>query len=110
MSSSWESKRQKIIHNYKIQIALILSFCLCKQKQHTKLEKIKSQFIINKTQNEGYKLRTHAIAEPVPDVKFTYANVNGSFKTRLEKTEGKYTFSFNSIDSLHDIFRNFDWS
>ena len=37
------------IHNYTIQISLILSFRLCNQKQHTKQEKIKSQIIINET-------------------------------------------------------------
>ena len=43
------TKRWKTIHNYTIQISLISSFRLWKQKQHTKQEKIKSQTIINKT-------------------------------------------------------------
>ena len=41
-----KSKRWKIIHNYTVQISLILSFRICKQKQHTKQEKIKSQIIM----------------------------------------------------------------
>ena len=51
MSSSWESKRWKTIHSYAVQISLIWSFHLCKQKQHsynTEQEKIISQIIINK--------------------------------------------------------------
>ena len=44
-----ESKRWKTIHNSTVQISLISSFRLCKQKQHIKQEKIESQIIINKT-------------------------------------------------------------
>ena len=50
------------------------------------------------------------ITESVPEVKFAYADVNGNLKIRLhEQREGKYTFPFNSTDSLHNIFRKFGW-
>ena len=52
----------------------------------------------------------HKITEPLPEVKFADADVNGNLKIHLHKQrEGKYTFPFNSIDSLHDIFRKFGW-
>ena len=52
----------------------------------------------------------HTITEQVLEVKFAYADVNGNLKIHLhEQREGKYTFPFNSIDSLHDIFRKFGW-
>ena len=52
----------------------------------------------------------HRITELVPEVKFAYADVNGNLKIHLhEQREGKYTFPFNSIDSLHNIFRKFGW-
>ena len=53
----------------------------------------------------------HRITESVPEVKFAYADVNGNLKICLhERREGKYMFPFNSIDSLHNIFRKFGWS
>ena len=53
----------------------------------------------------------HRITELVPEVKFAYADVNGNLKIHLhEQREGKYMFPFNSIDNLHNIFRNFGWS
>ena len=52
----------------------------------------------------------HTITEPVPQVKFAYADVNGNLKICPHKRrQGKYMFLFNSIDSLHDIFRKFGW-
>ena len=106
MSSTWESKRRKRIRNYKIQISLILSFCLCKQKQHTKQKKLKIKLSLTKRRTKIID----TIEELVPEVKFTCANVNDNLKIRLEKGECKYTFSFNSINSLHNIFRKFGWS
>ena len=107
MSPSWESKRWKTIHNYMIQISLILSFHLCKQKQHTKQEKIKSQIIIKHTTKIiNY---THRITELVPEVKFAYADVSSNLKICLhEQREDKCMFPFSNIDNLHNIFRKFD--
>ena len=52
----------------------------------------------------------HRITESVPEVKFAYADLNGNLKIRLyEQRQGKYTFPFHSIDSLHNIFRKFGW-
>ena len=52
----------------------------------------------------------HRITELVPEVKFAYADINGNLKIRLhEQREGKYTFSFSSIDSIHNIFSKFGW-
>ena len=52
----------------------------------------------------------HRTTESVPEAKFAYADVNGNLKIHLhEQREGKYTFPFNSIDSLHNIFRKFGW-
>ena len=102
MSSSWESKRWKTIHNYTIQISLISSFRLCKKKLKLKLSLTK-----RRTKIINY---AHRITESVPEVKFAYADVNGNLKIRLhEQREGKYTFPFNSIDSLHNIFRKCGW-
>ena len=54
---------------------------------------------------------THIITEPVPETKLSYAYVDGNLKICLrEQREGKYTFPFNSIDSLHNIFRKSAWS
>ena len=40
----------------------------------------------------------HTTTEPVPEIKFAYADVNGNLKIGLhEQREGKYTFPFNSI-------------
>ena len=52
----------------------------------------------------------HRITESVPKFKFAYADVNDNLKIHLhEQREGKYTFPFNSTDSLHSIFRKFGW-
>ena len=102
MSSSWESKRWKTIHNYTIQISLISSFRLCKKKLKLKLSLTK-----RRTKIINY---AHRITESVPEVMFAYADVNGNLKIRLhEQREGKYTFPFKSIDSLHNIFRKLGW-
>ena len=88
MSLPRESKKQKTIFNYKIQISVILSFCLCKQKQQTKQEKVKLSLKIHRTKIINYP---HTITEPVPEVKFAYADVNGNLKICLhEPREGKY--------------------
>ena len=108
MSLSWKSKGRKTIHNYKIQISFISSFCLCKQKQQVQnSKKLKLELSLTKRRTKIINY-AHRITEPVPEVKFAYADVNGNLKIRLhEQREGKYTFPFNSIDSLHDIFRKF---
>lgn len=52
---------------------------------------------------------TYAITEPVSEVNFVYVDVNGNIKIHLlEQKEGKHRVPFNSIDSLHNIFRIFD--
>ena len=88
MSSSWESKRWKTIHTYAIQISLIFSFRLCKQKQHMNQEKIKSQIIIKrKTKIINY---TQRITESVPEVKFAYADVSSNLKICLHEIKSNY--------------------
>ena len=110
MSSSWKSKGWKTIHNYNIQISFISSFCLCKQKQHVQdRKKLKLKLSLTKRRTKIINY-AHKITEPLPEVKFADADVNGNLKIHLHKQrEGKYTFPFNSIDSLHDIFRKFGW-
>ena len=50
------------------------------------------------------------IKEPVPETKLAYAYVNGNLKICLrEQRVGKYTFPFNSIDILHNIFKKSAW-
>ena len=72
-------------------------------------EKLKVKLSLTKRRTKIMNY-AHTITEPVPEVKFAYADVNGNLKIHLhEQREGKYTFSFNSIDSLHDIFRKFGW-
>ena len=111
MSSSWKSKRWETIHNYTVQISLILSFHLCKQKQHTKQKKLQVKLSLTKHRTKTINYTHSRITESVPEVKFAYADVNGNLKIHLhEQREGKYTFPFNSIDNLHNIFRNFGWS
>ena len=72
-----------------------------------KKRKVKLSLTKRRTKIINY---AHTITEPVPEVKFAYAVVNGNLKIRLhEQGKGKYAFPFNSIDSLHDIFRKFGW-
>ena len=73
--------------------------------QNKKKLKVKLSLTKRRTRIINY---AHRITESVPEVKFAYADVNGNLKIRLhEQREGKYTFPFNSIDSLHHIFRKF---
>ena len=73
--------------------------------QNKKKLKVKLSLTKRRTKIINY---AHRITESVPEVMFAYADVNGNLKIRLhEQREGKYTFPFNSIDSLHHIFRKF---
>ena len=67
---------------------------------------------LSSTKHRTTKIINYAIriTESVPEVKFAYADVNDNLKIGLhEQREGKYTFPFNSIDSLYNIFRKFGW-
>ena len=75
--------------------------------QNKKKLKVKLSLTKRRTKIINY---AHRITESVPEVMFAYADVNGNLKIRLhEQREGKYTFPFNSIDSLHNIFRKCGW-
>ena len=75
--------------------------------QNKKKLKVKLSLTKRRTKIVNY---THRITESVPEVKFAYADINGNLKICLHKQrESKYTFPFNSIDSLHNIFRKSDW-
>ena len=69
--------------------------------QNKKKLKVKLSLTKRRTKIINY---AHRITESVPEVMFAYADVNGNLKIRLhEQREGKYTFPFISIDSLHNM-------
>ena len=73
-------------------------------------KKLKVKLSLTKHRTKIINYAHSRITESVPEVKIAYADVNGNLKIHLhEQREGKYTFPFNSIDSLHNIFRKFGW-
>ena len=109
MSSSWESKGRKTINNYKIQKHSFRASVYGSRSKIQNKRKLKVKLSLTKRRTKIINY-AHTITELVPKVKFAYADVNGNLKICLqEQREGKHTFPFNSIDSLHDIFRKFDW-
>ena len=104
MSSSWESKPQL----YDSNLTRASVYASRNNIQNKKKFKVKLSLAKRRTKIINY---AHRITGSVPEVKFAYADVNGNLKIRLhEQREGKYTFPFNSIDSLYNIFRKFAWS
>ena len=99
--------KQSTIIRFKSHSFLTSVYASRSKIENKKKLKVKLSLTKRRTKIINY---AHTITEPVPEVKFAYADVNGNLKISLhEQREGKYTFPFNSIDSLHDIFRKFGW-
>ena len=98
----------KASHKYTIQISLELPSMQAETTYKTRKNLKSLSLAKHRTKIINY---AHRITGSVPEVKFAYADVNDNLKIRLhEQREGKYTFPFNSHDSLHNIFRKFGWS
>ena len=59
------------------------------------------------------KTLTHAykMVESIQQVKFVFADINGNLKLRLNQPveHNKYTYTFDTIDDLEDLFERFGW-
>ena len=85
-----------------------------KEKLYQKRKEIKGKKIKVKLSLTKHRTRTmkyaRQITENNAEVKFVYADMNGSLKLRLHNSIGnKYVYKFKSNEELHELFNEFDW-
>ena len=80
-----------------------------------RLHAFKEKLYQKRKEIKGKKIKiklslTKQITENNAEVKFVYADMNGSLKLRLHNSIGnKYVYKFKSNEELHELFNEFDW-